>query len=104
VEEPSEGVDALQPGDTLRVLPGEYRLGAAVIVKNKRAAAAAPITIEARGKVVLRDGANKVDPWQGALDVRDSSWIVIRGFSIEQSGFFVSTSTARIISRWSAAP
>ena len=82
------GVDALQPGDTLRVLPGEYRLGAAVIVKNKRAAAAAPITIEARGKVVLRDGANKVDPWQGALDVRDSSWIVIRGFSIEQSGFF----------------
>jgi len=52
-------------GDTLRVLPGEYRLGAAVIVKNKRAAAAAPITIEARGKVVLRDGATKVDSLAG---------------------------------------
>ena len=83
-----KGVDALKAGDTLTVLEGEYRLDAAVIVSGKKGTRAAPIVIQARGLVVLRDGAEKIDPWQGMIDVRNSSWITIRGFSLEQSGFF----------------
>ncbi len=83
-----KGVDALRRGDTLRVLAGEYLLERSVTIKWKNATEEAPILIEAQGAVVLRDGADKVDPWQGMIDIRDSSWITIRGFSLQQSGFF----------------
>ncbi len=85
---PQRGIDALKAGDTLSVLEGEYPLNAAVIVSGKKGTQAAPIVIQARGSVVLRDGAEKTDPWQGMIDVRNSSWITIRGFALEQSGFF----------------
>ena len=83
-----KGVDALKPGDTLNVLAGEYAIEAAITVNGKKATQEAPILIQARGKVVLRDGAQKVNTWQGILDIRDSSWITVRGFTLEQSGFF----------------
>ena len=89
MEEPAKGIDALKARDTLSVLAGEYRLDAAVVVSGKKGTQAAPIVIQARGPVgILRDGAEKTDPWQGMIDVRNSSWITIRGFSLQQSGFF----------------
>jgi hypothetical protein len=83
-----KGVDALKPGDTLKVLAGEYAIDAAIAVKGKKATQEAPILIQAQGKVVLRDGKEKINTWQGILDIRDSTWITVRGFTLEQSGFF----------------
>jgi parallel beta-helix repeat protein len=79
---------ALNPGDTLTVLAGTYQLESAITLSGKRGTESAPVLIQAQGKAVLRDGAQKVAAWQGMFDVRNSSWITIRGFTLEQSGLF----------------
>ena len=83
-----KGVDSLKPGDTLEVMAGEYPIVAAIRISGKKATQKAPILIQAQGRVVLRDGSQKVNTWQGIIDIRNSRWITVRGFALEQSGFF----------------
>ena len=83
-----KGASALNPGDTLTVLAGTYELEGAITLNGKKGTESAPIVIQAQGKTVLRDGALKIGVWQGMLDIRNSSWITIRGLALEQSGFF----------------
>ena len=83
-----KGINALRAGDTLTVLDGQYSLSGPLVVYGKNGAKQAPIVIQTLGHVALRDGADKIGQWQGMIDLRDSSWITIRGFSLEQSGFF----------------
>ncbi len=83
-----KGIDALRAGDMLYVLAGQYSLDAPLLVHGKKGTRQAPIAILALGSVILSEGEEKAHRWQGMIDLRDSNWITVSGFSLENSAYF----------------
>ena len=82
------GVDVLAAGDSLIVHAGTYVIDGKILVDGKTGTQAAPIAIQADGQVVLQDARTELPDWAGLFDVRNSSWVTIAGFRLEQPRFF----------------
>ena len=82
------GVDALVAGDSLVVHEGTYVIEGKISVSAKAGTQTQPIVIRAEGEVTLRDARTELADWAGLFDVRQSSWVTVRGFRLEQPRFF----------------
>jgi hypothetical protein len=82
------GVDALVAGDSLVVHEGTYVIEDKISVNAKAGTQAQPIVIRAEGEVTLQDARTELADWAGLFDVRQSSWVTVRGFRLVQPRFF----------------
>lgn len=82
------GVEALVPGDTLTVHEGTYVVATKILIQGKAGTADLPIVLRADGVVILEDSRAELPDWAGLIDVRDSSWVTVSGFTLLRPRFF----------------
>lgn len=83
----AQAVPLLAPGDELVVHAGSYELTQPVEVRVQ-GTERAPVLLRADGAVTLRDGARTLPDWTGMLQLQSAAWVTLRGFRVENAGFF----------------